>query len=181
MKIDISTRKRAVYVGLMILLAYGVLVSSVTQVKWPVFLADAISGLSVIMIAVLMFPLFKVFNKKFSQVYLVLKFIEGLLMIVAGFVFLASSNIRDIIYNDIHVYVFILGSLVFYYLLYLSKLIPRFISIWGLSGITALVLSTGLNLFGQSFPVLNYFLVLIITNEVFLAGWLIIKGFNPLI
>jgi hypothetical protein len=179
MKIDISARKRAVYVGIMILTAYGVLVSSMTQAKIPVLLADVISGLSVIGISVLMYPLFKVINKIFSQAYLALKYIEGLLMIIAGFVFLASANTRDIIYNDIYIYVFILGAFVFYYLLYLSKFVPRFISVWGLLGTATLALSTGLKLFGQNFPVLDYFLVLIIANEVFLAGWLIVKGFNP--
>ena len=54
MKVKISDRKRAVYVGIMILLAYGVLVSGMTQAKAPVLIADVISGLAVIGIAVLM-------------------------------------------------------------------------------------------------------------------------------
>ena len=58
MKINISDKKRAVYIGIMILLAYGVLVSGMTQAKVPVLIADMISGLSVIGIAVLMYPLF---------------------------------------------------------------------------------------------------------------------------
>jgi hypothetical protein len=175
---NISARKNAVYVGVMILLAYGVLVSSLTQAKIPVLVADVISGLSVIGIAVLMYPLFKVFNKAVSQVYLVLRYLEGILMVIGGFVFLVSPSIRGMIYDNIHIYVFILGALGFYYLLYLGKLIPRFISVWGFLGTATLALSTGLKLFGQSFPILDYFLVLIITNEVFLAGWLIVKGFN---
>lgn len=178
MKINVSDRKRAVYVGIMILLAYGVLVSGATQAKLPVLVADAVSGLSVIGIAVLMYPLFKVYNKPVSQVYLGLKYIEGILMVIAGFVFLTSPSIRAMIYDDIQIYPFIFGAFVFYYLLYLSKLVPRFISIWGLLGTAVLALTTGLSLFGQSFPVLDYFLILIITNEVFLAGWLIAKGFR---
>jgi hypothetical protein len=174
-----SNKKTARIVAILIILAYGVLVSSLTQAKIPVLVADMISGLSVIGIAVLMYPLFKVFNKAVSQVYLGLRFIEGILMVIAGFVFLVSSSARDIIYNDIHIYVFILGAFVFYYLLYLGKLIPRIISVWGFLGTATLALTTGLKLFGQSFPVLDYFLALIITNEVFLAIWLIVKGFNP--
>jgi hypothetical protein len=178
MNVNISDRKRAVYVGILILLAYGILISTFTQSKLPVLLADMISGLSVIGIAVLIYPFFEVFNKRVSQAYLVLKCIEGLLMIVGGFVFLVSADIRRIIYDDIHIYVFIIGALIFYYLLYLGKLIPRFISIWGVLGIAALTLSTSLKLFGLSIPVIDYFLVLIITNEIFLAGWLIFRGFN---
>lgn len=176
--INISDRKRAVYVAVMILSAYGVLVSGMTQSKLPVLIADVISGLSVIGIAVLMYPLFEAFNKRFSQIYLGLRSIEGILMVIAGFVFLVSTSGRDTIYNNIHIYAFLLGAFVFYYLFYISKLIPRFISVWGVLGTGVLVISTGLKLFGQSFPILDYFLVLIITNEVFLAGWLIVKGFN---
>lgn len=174
----LSIRKRAVYVGVMILLAYGVLVSTVTQSNVLVLVADVISGLSVIGIAVLLYPLFKVVNNTVSKVYLGLRSIEGILMVIGAIAFSVSFKARDIIYNDIHIYVFILGGFFFYYLLYMGKFVPRFISIWGLLGIVTLALSTGLKLFGQSFPVLDYFLALIITNEVFLAGWLIFKGFK---
>jgi hypothetical protein len=176
--ISISNRKRAICVGILILLAYGILVSSVTQSKIPVLSADLISGLSVIGTAILMYPIFKVFNKKASKVYLLLKYIEGFLMIVAGFVFLVSAEFRAVIYDKIHIYVFIIGALIFYYLLYLGKVVPRFISIWGLVGIAALAISTVLKLFNLTFPIVDYFVILIITNEVFLAGWLIVRGFN---
>jgi len=63
-------------------------------------------------------------------------------------------------------------------LLYKSELVPKFISIWGALGILALFVSTALKLFGVQYAVIDYFLVLIITNEIFLAIWLIIKGFN---
>jgi hypothetical protein len=177
MKMNISDRKRALYVGIMILLAYGVLVSYATQAKIPVLLADVISGLSVIGIAVLMYPLFKIFDKVISQAYLVLRYIEGILMLIGGFVFLVSPNARGVIYDSIHIYAFILGALAFYYLFYVGKLVPRFISLWGFLGTGTLALSTGLKLFGLSFPILDYFLILIISNEVFLSGWLIFKGF----
>ncbi len=99
-------------------------------------------------------------------------------MIIAGFVFLASPDARGMIYDDIQIWPFILGAFTFYYLLYQSKLIPQFISIWGFVGTAVLAITTGLKLFGQSFPLLDYFLILIITNEVFLAIWLMAKGFN---
>jgi hypothetical protein len=161
MKINISDKKRAIYVGIMILLAYGVLVSGMTQAKMPVLVADVISGLSVIGIAVLLYPLFKVFNKTVSQAYLILRYLEGILMVIGGFVFFVSPSIRGVIYNNIHIYVFILGAFVFYYLMYLGKLVPRFISTWGFLGTATLAVSTGLKLFGQSFPMLDYFLALI--------------------
>jgi hypothetical protein len=176
----ISNKTRAIFVGIFILIAYGVLVSSLTQSKIIVMLADTISGLAVIGIAVLMFPLFKKLNKSLSRGYLILKYAEGLLMIIAGLFFLGTSlqYMRDVIYNGFHVYIFIIGSFVFYYLLYKSELIPRLISIWGTLGIFALVLSTLLKLANIQYLMIDYLLVLIITNEAFLAIWLIVRGFN---
>jgi hypothetical protein len=176
----ISDRTRAILVGILILVAYGILASSLTKSKIIVMLADTISGLAVIGIAVLMFPLFKQLNKPISLVYLLLKYAEGILMIVAGLLFLDTSlqYMRDIIYNNIHIYIFIIGAFVFYYLLYRSGLVPRFISVWGALGTFALSVSTLLNLVNIHYSMIDFLLVLIITNEVFLAGWLIIKGFN---
>jgi hypothetical protein len=177
----ISNKTRAILVGILILVAYGVLLSSLTQSKIIVMLADVISGLAVIGIAVLMFPLFKQKNKSLSLWYLILKYAEGILMVIAGLVFLNTSlqYIRDIIYNGFHVYVFIIGGFMFYYLLYKIEFVPRFISIWGALGIFALFVSTLLSLINIHYLVIDYLLALIITNEVFLAIWLMVKGFKP--
>jgi len=67
------------------------------------------------------------------------------------------------------------------YLLYQSKLIPRFISVWGLIG-AALVLAAGLlGMFALSpASTISTFLVLPIwVQEMVLAVWLIVKGFKP--
>jgi len=176
----IANKTRAILVGVFILVAYGVLASAITQSKIIVMLSDIISGLAVIGIAVLMFPLFKSLSKSMSMSYLVSKYLEGVLMIIAGTVFLFSSiqPVRDSIYNSIHLYIFIASGFLFYYLLYKSELVPRFISIWGTAGIFALLVSTALKLFSIQYVAIDYFLVLIITNEIFLAIWLMTKGFN---
>jgi hypothetical protein len=176
----IKNKLKAVLVGIFILVAYGVLIGTITDSKVWIMIGDVISGLAVIGIAVLMFPFFKVFSKKISFGYLSLKILEGVLMIISGILFLNNSFqfIRDIIYNQIHIYVFILGGFFFYYLLYKTKLIPRFISIWGGVATFTLLVATIFKLVGLRYPVLDTLLILIITNEVFLAVWLMIKGFN---
>ncbi|GAI06871.1 unnamed protein product [marine sediment metagenome] len=76
---------------------------------------------------------------------------------------------------------FSLGALMFYYLWYQSKLIPRFISVWGLIG-GVLYLAAGLlGMFGiTSFSTISLSLEMpLAVNEMFLAVWLIVKGFNP--
>jgi hypothetical protein len=77
--------------------------------------------------------------------------------------------------------VFPLGALMFYYLLYRSKLIPRWLSGWGL--IAAIpYLAAGLSaMFGIIDPLSTVGVVLDIPlalQEMVLAVWLIVKGFN---
>lgn len=69
-----------------------------------------------------------------------------------------------------------LGALCFYFMLYHSKLIPRFISVWGLIGATVVLLSVISDMFVLNIPDLGLIMLL---NELFLAVWLIIKGFSP--
>jgi len=61
-----------------------------------------------------------------------------------------------------------LGTLMFYYLLYQSKLIPRWLSVWGLLG--AILFPAP---FGE-----GAFVLPLVTNEWVLVVWLIVKGFK---
>jgi hypothetical protein len=71
--------------------------------------------------------------------------------------------------------VFSLGALMIYYLFYRSKLIPGWLSVWGLVG-AVLYLTSGLfTMFGLDFGFLEAPLAL---QEMVLAVWLIVKGFN---
>ncbi|MFC1787496.1 DUF4386 domain-containing protein [Halobacteriota archaeon] len=176
-----SQRKNAIIVGVLILFAYAVLASSVIESKIIVMISEALSGVAVITIAVIMFPLFKPYNEKLSIWYIVFRSIEGGLMIIAGILFLSNSTsllgIRDGIYVG-HGYIFAVAALVFYYLLYQSKLIPRFISVWGVIAAILLILVNLLEVMGI-IPASMFLYLPIITNELFLAIWLIVKGFNP--
>ena len=73
----------------------------------------------------------------------------------------------------------VLGALMFYYMLYQSRLIPRFISVWGLIGALAVLATAMLDTFGISPGSLEFLGVLMLLNELFLGVWLIVKGFNP--
>jgi hypothetical protein len=68
-----------------------------------------------------------------------------------------------------------LGVLILNYALYQSELVPRWLSVWGLVG-GALILAMGfLRMFGH--PVV-YLAIPIILNELVLAVWFIVIGFN---
>jgi len=76
---------------------------------------------------------------------------------------------------------FCLGAAVLYTALYQARLLPRFISLWGLLG-TALVLTLNLvSLFVEfDLSVAMIFALPIILNEIVMGIWLIVKGFNAI-
>ena len=71
---------------------------------------------------------------------------------------------------------FALGVLTFNYLLYKSGLVPRWLSILGLIGGALVLAETTISLFGISS--LEFLYIVIAPQEMILAGWLIVKGFN---
>ena len=77
---------------------------------------------------------------------------------------------------------FILGALMYYYVFYKSRLIPRWLSVWGLIGVPFWIAAELLLMFGVIEPFSTNAILFdlpIAVNEVVLAVWLIVKGFNP--
>ena len=73
--------------------------------------------------------------------------------------------------------VFALSALIFNYLLYQSKLIPRWLSAWGLIGAILLLTEGLVGMFGLTIS--PFLAAPIAVQEMVLAVWLIVKGFNP--
>jgi hypothetical protein len=91
---------------------------------------------------------------------------------ILGALLLKATDQVDVILRI----VFSLGALMIYYLFLQSKLIPRWISIWGLVG-GVLYLASGLSaMFSVDLGILMAPLAL---QEMVMAVWLIVKGFNP--
>ena len=71
--------------------------------------------------------------------------------------------------------VFSIGALMIYYLFYQTKLIPRWLAIWGLIGAIFYLAQPLLALFGSE---LDLLFAPLAVQEMVLAVWLIVKGFN---
>lgn len=77
--------------------------------------------------------------------------------------------------------VFVLGGLMFYYLLFQSRLVPRWLSGWGLIALLmnlAVGLSVMFGLFSATSTISDVLQLPIFLQEIVLAIWLIAKGFN---
>jgi hypothetical protein len=68
------------------------------------------------------------------------------------------------------------GALLFYALLYQANLPPRWLSVWGLLGAALVFIFGALAMFGTS---VIYLAIPIAVQEMVMALWLIVRGFNP--
>lgn len=89
---------------------------------------------------------------------------------------------RDLVNHVAMILALNLGGLMFYYILFQTKLIPRWLSGWGLVG-TTLTISASLLLMFRLIDVITTIYIGLnlpmAIQEMVLAVWLIVKGFNP--
>ena len=78
------------------------------------------------------------------------------------------------------VFAFILGALMYYYVLYRSRLVPRWLSGWGIAAQFPILIACLSALFSHT-PVTSYKILIlpIAVQEIVLAAWLIFRGFSP--
>jgi hypothetical protein len=183
--INVSANENQVIIGALLLL----------------IMAAAIFG-----IPVMLFPILKKHNENIALGYVVARIFEAVTVVVGvisllslltlsqefliagatdasyfqtfGTLLLAARDWTDLIGTQI---VFSLTALILNYSLYQSKLIPRFISVWGLIGAPLILAAGVLGIFGliSPFSTISIFLYLpIALQEMIFALWLIVKGFN---
>jgi hypothetical protein len=175
-----NPRLSSIISGVLILLAYSMLGSGNPDAKTLGMALEVISGAAVIGIALIMYPFFKPLNERLSRGYLILRVVEGTFMVITGLLFQSFDTQLLALYDAIwaaHTYVFITAAVLFYYLFYISKLIPTWLSGWGLLA-SGLLLVVNLLEAANIVPSMMILYLPIISNEVVLALWLILKGFN---
>jgi hypothetical protein len=166
-----------------------------------------IMGFALAMVPVMMFPLLKKYNEALALGYVVFRgALETMMYIVLAISWLflipvsqeyVKAGAPDASYfqtlgavllkghdliGPVQTIVFCLGALIFYYLLYQTNLIPRWLSGWGLIAIIPYFAAGLLVLFGFFGPLSTGEIVLefpLALQEMVMAVWLIVKGFNP--
>ena len=157
-------------------------------------------------IAVMMFPILKKYNENIALGYVVARILEAVPFVVGVISLLSLLTLSQeyvqagtpdaphylplsTLLLEVHDLTNLLGSMIIFsltalilnYSLYQSKLVPRFISIWGLIGAPLMLTAGLLGMFGlfSPFSTISIFLALpLALNEMVLAVWLIVKGFN---
>jgi hypothetical protein len=169
-----------------------------SQVTVGVLFLLAAAG-SIVLIPAALFPVLRRHNESIAMGYFGLRTIEAVTLVVDAIVLLllvstgqqyvkaghpASSYFQaaGTLWLTAHNWIFSLnpvifgsGALMFYFLLYRSRLIPRWLSAWGLLGAVLIVTFGLMGVFGTS---LLYLAVPIAVQEMAMALWFIVKGFN---
>ena len=163
-----------------------------------------IMGFSLALIPIILYPILKKQNKILALGYVVFRgaletftyitlFISVMLLLKLGQHYAGNDNAQSLDnasflvtkFHDLNMlivcFVFSIGALLFYTLLYQSKLIPRWLSVWGIIAIV-LHLTTGFLILFElqtEFSIPNMLMNFpIFLQEMVMAVWLIIKGFN---
>jgi hypothetical protein len=84
----------------------------------------------------------------------------------------------DWVFNVGLLMVFSIGAMMYYYIFYKTKLIPRWLSGWGIVGVTLGIVLGLLTLFGVTSTFMLVLALPIAVQEMVMAVWLIAKGFN---
>jgi len=159
-----------------------------------------VMGLALAMVPVVFYPVGKRYNQVLATGYIVFRgaletltyialVIGWLLLVVVARQYAVSgaanasqfSNLGTVLVEArdpiiaVQDIVFSLGALMFYCLLYQARLIPRWISGWGIVG-AILMLATGLMWLNTQLVIL---LIPLGLQEMVMAVWLIVKGFDP--
>ncbi len=153
-----------------------------------------LAGFSLAMVPVVFWPVGRRYNETLAMGYVVVRggletiiYMLGalgwLLLIplstqpdaapLAGFVRTADP----VIWEQVGVIPFALGALMFSVLLYQSRLVPRWLSTWGLVGAALYIVPPLGSMFGLSS--LGVLMVPLAVQEMVMAVWLIAKGFSP--
>lgn len=166
-------------------------------------LLELINCIAVVGIAAMLFPLMKVHNEALAAGYLGTRVVEAIILSVAvisplllvtlsqeylaagtsdaayfqtaGTLVIAARGHLASLLTPIF---FSLAALLLYYFLYQSRLVPRFIPVWGFIAVASLFTWNMLEAFGISVSAGMVFALPMILNEILLGIWLIVKGFN---
>ena len=164
-------------------------------------LLEAICAACLLIIGAIMYPLLKRYNKTMALGYFGFRIVETVLvagMLIVHLLLFALSqeyvkagapdasyfqtlgtllNGAYLFILQIDIIFYSLGCLMLYGLLFKAKLVPRFISVWGLIAVVLSLTGLVVDMLGSNIGVVIYTLPLGLC-QVSLAIWLIIKGFN---
>ncbi len=159
-------------------------------------------GISLVAMTVFLYPLFKkdseelamgmlLFRGVMEGVWYFMTTISFLVLLALGEEYVATGanstvlqSVGNVVYKFLDLLgplgaiMFLIGATCLYISFYRTRLIPRWLSVWGLIGVVPYMIYALLHLFGMDNGIGFYLQMLLAVQEMVMALWLIIKGFN---
>ena len=152
-----------------------------------------LAGFALALVPVVFWPVGRRYNETLAMGYVVFRgAIETVIYVVGalGWLMLIELSTQPgaaplaglvrtadpVIWEQVGVLPFALGALMFSILLYQSRLVPRWLSTWGLAGAALYIVPALGSMFGLSS--LGVLMAPLALQEMVMAVWLIAKGFN---
>ncbi len=152
-----------------------------------------LAGFALAMVPVVFWPIGRRYNETLAMGYVVFRgAIETVIYVATalGWLLLIALStqpgsgplaglvrtVEAVAWDQLLAIPFALGALMFYVLLYQSRLVPRWLSAWGLVGAVLYIVPPIGSMFGLSLGVL---MAPLAVQEMVLGAWLIAKGFSP--
>ena len=152
-----------------------------------------VAGFALAMVPVVFWPVGRRYDQTLAMGYVVFRgAIETILYIGIAFGWLVllalsaepgAAPLADLVHTSVAVtseqllaIPFAIGALLFYVLLHRSRLVPRWLSAWGLVGAALYLVAPILTMLGSP---LAFLMGPLAVQEMVLAVWLIANGFNP--
>ena len=159
-------------------------------------------GISLVAMTVFLYPVMRKASKELAMgmvlfrgalegVFYFLSTLTFLTLIAVGNTYVATGSdsavlqtIGNLLYQfetlkaPVSSIVFLIGATCIYLTFYRTRLIPRWLSVWGFIGVATSLAAALLNFFHTD-PGIGFYLEMVIApQEILMALWLIVKGFN---
>ena len=166
-------------------------------------LLTLLMGISLVAMTVFLYPIFRKDSEELAMGMVLFRgALEGifyfssaliiLTLVVLGNNYIASGadsvvlqSISNVLYQfenlkaPVSSIIFLIGATCLYVSFYRTRLIPRWLSVWGLIGVVFALASALLHFFHMDTGYEFYMEMVIAPQEIVMAVWLIAKGFNP--
>jgi hypothetical protein len=180
----------------------GLVAANSSRLTWGAFLT-LMMGISLMAMTVFLYPIFRKDSEELAMGMVLFRgALEGtgyllstlgiLTLIALGNEYIATGadsaalqSMGNVLYQfqdlkaPVGTIIFLIGATCIYLSFYRTRLIPRWLSVWGLIGVVPYMAYALLHFFHMDTGYGFYLQMVLAPQELVMAVWLIVKGFNP--
>jgi hypothetical protein len=179
----------------------GIVAANLSQITAGSFLY-LMMGISLMTMTVFLYPIFRIDSEELAMgmvlfrgalegIYYLLSTLGFLVLVLLGNEYIAAGadsaalqSMGNVLYwfqgrlAPTGTILFLIGAVCLYISFYRTRLIPRWLSVWGFIGVVLYMASALLKFFNMDSGIGFYLEMVLAPQEMVMAAWLIVKGFN---